>query len=285
MKDLHHPRNSIMKQIRCNRLSCFCAGCSQGKICLERDGRRSPDEEKILVEIHNQTGDNEVANNAMTRAGWDVLEKAKEGDMMGVFVQSLHRAGSNEKDSDLWASGRFTIGEVAERVKSKKNTGSKRCLKLFLPEEVRQEVGFRYQSRAVCRSGEDGSLVSADSGCKCGKKHYTSVPITLVKGGPWMAYDLQPDDDEWKVATMESDDDGGDNGTVNKGGGQRVVGGHMTPKQSLRALQKHYINKRGGGVLANAEEEQRLLLPLGVRQYMTQIDDKYIEEYFSTLTM
>jgi len=208
--------------------------------------------------------------------------------MIGVFVPSLHRAGSNEKDSDLWASGRFIIGEIAEMVKSKKNTGSKRrgapCVKLFLPEEVRQQVGFRYQSRAVCRSGEDGSLVSADSGCKCGKKHYTSVPITLVRGGPWMAYDLQPDDDEWKVATMENDDDDGDNSTVNEGGGQRVVGGHRTPKQSLRALQKHYINKRGG-LLANAAEEQQLLLPLGVRQYMTQIDEKYIEEYFSTLTM
>lgn len=45
---------------------------------MERDGRRPPDEEKFLVEIHNQSGDNEVANKAMTRAGWDVLEKAKE---------------------------------------------------------------------------------------------------------------------------------------------------------------------------------------------------------------
>lgn len=235
----------VDEQVRANRLSCMCEGCMDGGICTERDTVRPADVEFQVYEIHNQTGDHVAAHRALNKAGWDLLQGVEEGDLVGIHVPEINRVGTNSNDGDLWESGRFMVGEIAEVPLSWKTTGSRRRdsakAKIFLPQEVegKAEKVFRFQRRDVCRGLETGELVPVGK-CACGKKHYTEVPIPLVRGGPWKAAD-------W-VGQEEEDD--GEDSNEEQGAGQ--IGGGR-PKRVSVAFTRGYqallsiSNRRRGG--------------------------------------
>ena len=261
-----------------NRLSCHCDGCLDRKGCSEREGIRPPDVDQILYEIHNQTGDHESANEVLKAAGLTVLQKAKVGDMVGVFVPMGHRVGGDYgADKELWASGRFMVGQLAEEVGKISNAGTKRresagaMVKLYLPEEVEglAEHSFLYPNPDICR--KEGDIVAV-GGCVCGKKHFTSVPVALVRGGPWPIDDLVvgDEDDDEDDDDNNDDEQGNRDGRVGCGGQQtglhnRRRGGTRVPAaRGYKALQKIYASRRGMSE-TDPSKAQKVVLPVGVR--------------------
>lgn len=279
--------------MKMNRLSCFCDGCKDEGVCKEREGVRPADAEQVLYEIHSQTGDHEKAHKAMRLTGNSVTGKAKVGDLVGVFVPVIHRVGGNyERDSDLWGEGRYMVGQLAEDVGPTRNAGTKRrassgaMVKLFLPEEISKELSYQFTSRVVCT--KDGGVVEVGT-CNCGKKHFTYVPVTLVRGGPWKIEDMVV---EGEVDGSISDGEGQDDcenvvrGESSSGSDKGRVHGYtrVPQKRGLSALQKVYARRRG---LVNFDplQAQRIVLTLGIRQFMAQLDQQNIDKYYSPLTM
>lgn len=187
------PPVSLPVQMRMNEISCFCDGCLAYLPCIDRDRRRPADVEQRLYNIETQTGQFMEGYPARSQTGWEVVKKASIGDMVGLYVPELNRAGTNSNDGDLWSSRHYIIGEVAEVPQLRTNVGTRRrpsddaMLKIYIPEEVlTHERGRRYRfpTMEVCQ--EDKKL---GDGCTCGKRHHALVPVPMVRGGgpgSWM---------------------------------------------------------------------------------------------------
>lgn len=258
-----------------NRLSCFCDGCLGGLVCSEREGTRPSDVLLHLREIHTATGDFHGAYPTINQGGWEVLKKAQVGDMVGIYVPQANRCGTHEKDGDLWASRKYIIGQLAESPEPGRNVGTRRRptdhakVKLFLPEQVGQEEEggrrYVYPSPEVCDKG----LVPVES-CRCGKKHYTSVPVGLIRGGPWRLQDMVVD--EW---------DGEDGEEVEEEGGGRSKRARNEVRASNALLRVYMI--RRGALDDDPHREQKILLPLGAYQFLSQLDQTYLQRFSTTL--
>ena len=273
-----------------NRLSCFCDGCIEDEgVCKEREERRPSDVEQLLAELHHQTGDNLVAHQAMRAVARNVMDKAKEGDMVGLFVPENHRVGGTYgKDTDIWAAGRYMVAQLAENMGPIRNTGTRTRasegakVKVFLPEEVKQEHSYLYASREVCR--KEGDIVEVGT-CNCGKKHYTAVPVTVIRGGPWSAEAMEAeDDDDNSSATPSSEGEDGVSRHGASSGSRRQGNTRVPSSRGLSALQEVYAMRRGLLQLTSSGA-QRLVLPVGVRQTLDQLDRENLERYHSTLAV
>ena len=250
-------------------------------VCTEREGRRPPDVHLQLREIHTAAGDFHGAYPTISQVGWEVLNKAKVGDMVGLYVPQANRCGTNSEDGDLWASRKYIIGQLAEEVESGRNQGTRRRpserakVMLFLPEQVGDEEGGRryvYSSPEVC---DNKAPVGT---CQCGKKHYTSVPVALVRGGPWSIDDMMVDD--WDEEEEDVADGGSRSEDVAEGGNRS-----KKPRAEVRsasALLRVYARRRGM-LEPNPADEQKIVLPLGVYQLLTQLDQDYMQRFSTTL--
>lgn len=247
----------------------------KGEPCEEREGKRPPDVVKSLYATHTMAGDFEEAYPVLAQGGWDVIKKASIGDMMGVYVPEAHRCGPLlARDSDLWASRKYVVGQVADLPERGANHGTKRrpsersMVKLFLPEQVgEEEDGRRYlfPSREVCPESK-----GVHDRCTCGHKHYTQVPVSLVRGGPWPFEAMVVEEWEHEEGRSEGEE----------GGQASVEGGPR--KRAMNALLRVYLLRRGRRK-EGSEGEDKLLLPPGVYQSLSQLDHSLLERFSTTL--
>jgi len=211
-----------------------------------------------------------VAGRELTKGGWSIIDKAKVGNMLGIFVPKKHRAGSQDEDRDMWAEGRFMIGELAETPEeaTRKRRGTRirgaATVKVFLPEEVEPHDEYKFPSEEVCRS-TDGALVSRREHPRCPKKHYTDVHIHCIRGGGWDSMLLE----HVSERTVEE-----------SGSGRRGTRKSRDATNLIRQLRL----RRGGSSVASAGKELRYKLPLGVNQLMTQLDEANQAKYPGVLT-
>lgn len=258
------------EQIAWREVSCYCQGCRSGTGCDAPAGTIPPMKEKEMHEIRNQAADNQVAAQQLLAAAWKIIDEADVGDMLGIYVPQMNRAGHNEQDRDLWGAGRFMVVELAKvpDVEERKRTGTRMRggpkVKVFMPEEVDKERRYRFPSGEVCHNG-GLPLVSRGDHMGCDKKHYIEIDVGCVRGGPWSMKE---------VACINSER--GDQEPVRRSG-RRLSRGEQ-------ALRRVLIRARGGGEDGAADSEVDFTLKDGVVQILTQIDEGNRRKYRSALT-
>ena len=148
--------------------------------------------------------------------------------------------------------GRFIIGQVAENVGERRRIGTRIRgavkVKLYLPEEGQPQKEYSFPSKEVCRD-DNGGVVS-QSIHRCRRKHYTEVPIYLIRGGPWDRDGLQQEALAADVGTEEA--------PRLRVGGQRQQRDASNLRRQLRI--------RRGGVDSTAARTEEVYVPRAVTE-------------------
>ena len=180
------------QEVELNELSCYCAGCVDGRVCVAPAGTRPQSTLRIVRPRHTMAGDHEHAQKALAALGKPVMASCKKGNLIAVYVPHKYRFETADRHKRMWGRGKLTIAEVVEVPKSYKRKGTSRRpdqdsqVKVYIPYEEREWERYVFRQDGLCED-EDGLAIAVER-CKkaeCPKRHCELIPIDHVRAGPW----------------------------------------------------------------------------------------------------